>query len=57
MRGDEVGISELTEFCKKCENFAMASLAYECFVPVKGLIRGLSANLPNIAFEVLLASK
>ena len=35
----------------------MASLAYVCFVPAKGLIRDLSANLSNIAFEVPLASK
>ena len=35
----------------------MASLAYVCFVPAKGLIRDLSANSSNIAFEVPLASK
>ena len=35
----------------------MASLTYVCFIPAKGLIRGLSANLSNIAFEVPLASK
>ena len=30
---------------------------YVCFVPAKGLIRDLSANSSNIAFEVPLASK
>ena len=35
----------------------MVSLTYVCFVPAKGLIRGLSANSSNIAFEVPLASK
>ena len=35
----------------------MASLAYVCFVPARGLIRVLSANSSNIAFEVPLASK
>ena len=35
----------------------MASLTYVCFVPAKGLIRDLSANSSNIAFEVPLASK
>ena len=35
----------------------MASLTYACFVPAKGLIRDLSANSSNIAFEVPLASK
>ena len=35
----------------------MASLTYACFIPAKGLIRGLSANSSNIAFEVPLASK
>ena len=33
----------------------MASLTYVCFVPAKGLIRDLSANSSNIAFEVPLA--
>ena len=28
----------------------MASLTYVCFVPAKGLIRDLSANLSKIAF-------
>ena len=32
----------------------MAGLTYVCFVPAKGLIRDLSANLSNIAFEVPL---
>ena len=35
----------------------MASLAYLCFVPAKGLIRDLSANSSNITFEVPIASK
>ena len=35
----------------------MASLTYACFIPAKGLIRGLSANSSNITFEVPLASK
>jgi len=35
----------------------MASLTYVCFVPAKGLVRDLSANSSNIAFEVPLASK
>ena len=35
----------------------MASLTYVCFVPANGLIRDLSANSSNIAFEVPLASK
>ena len=35
----------------------MASLTYLCFVPAKGLIRDLSANSSNFAFEVPLASK
>ena len=35
----------------------MASLTYVCFIPAKELIRGLSANSSNIAFEVPLASK
>ena len=35
----------------------MASLTYVCFVPAKGLIRDLSANSSNIAFEVPLTSK
>ena len=35
----------------------MASLSHVCFVPAKGLIRDLSANSSNVAFEVLLASK
>ena len=34
----------------------MASLTYACFIPAKGLIRGLSANSSNITFEVPLAS-
>ena len=33
----------------------MASLTYVCFVPAKGLIRDLSANSSNIAFEVCKA--
>ena len=33
----------------------MASLTYVCFIPAKGLVRGLSANSSNIAFEVPLA--
>ena len=33
----------------------MASLTYVCFIPAKGLIRDLSANSSNIAFEVPLA--
>jgi len=33
----------------------VASLTYACFIPAKGLIRNLSANLSNIAFEVPLA--
>jgi len=37
----------------KGENFTMAGLTYVCFVPAKGLIRGLSANLSNIAFEAI----
>ena len=32
----------------------MASLTYVCFVPAEGLIRNLSANSSNIAFEVPL---
>ena len=39
------------------EIITMASLTYACFIPAKGLIRRLSANLSNIVFEVLLASK
>ena len=35
----------------------MASLTYVCFIPAKGLVRDLSANSSNIAFEVPLASK
>ena len=35
----------------------VASLTYVCFIPAKGLIRDLSANSSNIAFEVPLASK
>ena len=35
----------------------LASLTYVCFVPAQGLIRDLSANSSNIAFEVPLASK
>ena len=35
----------------------MASLTYVCFVPAKGLIRDLSANSSNLAFEFPLASK
>ena len=35
----------------------VASLTYVCFIPAKGLIRLLSANSSNIAFEVPLASK
>ena len=34
----------------------MASLTSVCFVPAKGLVRDLSANSSNIAFEVPLAS-
>ena len=34
----------------------MASLTYVCFVPAKELIRDLSANSSNIAFEFPLAS-
>ena len=34
----------------------MASFTCVCFVPAKGLIRDLSANSSNIAFEVPLAS-
>ena len=33
------------------------SLTYVCFVPVKGLIRDLSANSSNITFEVPQGSK
>ena len=36
-------------------NLPMASLTYVCFIPAKGLIRDLSANSSNIAFEVPLA--
>ena len=35
----------------------MASLTCVCFVPAKGLIRDVSVNSSNIAFEVPLASK
>ena len=35
----------------------LALRTYVCFIPTKGLIRDLSANSSNIAFEVLLASK
>ena len=45
---------------KKCKNLTInnyGSLTYVCFVPAKGLIRDLSANSSNIAFEVPLASK
>ena len=35
----------------------LASLTNVCFVQAKGLIRDLSANSSNIAFEVPLASK
>ena len=42
---------------EKCENITVPSLTYVCFIPAKGLIRGLSTNLSNIAFEVALASK
>ena len=34
----------------------VACLTYVCFIPAKGLIRDLSANLPNVAFEATLAS-
>ena len=50
-------IAIFLEFFYLCENITMASLTYVCFVPAKGLIRGLSANSSNIAFEVPLASK
>ena len=33
----------------------VASLTYVCLIPAKGLIRDLSANSSNIAFEVPLA--
>ena len=46
-----------TTYSEKCQNITMASLTYVCFIPAKGLIRGLSTNLSNIAFEVALASK
>ena len=37
------------------ENITMA-LTYVCFIPARELVRGLSANSSNIAFEVPLAS-
>ena len=46
-----------TVFTSILQWIIMASLTYVCFVPAKGLVRDLSANSSNIAFEVPLASK
>ena len=36
---------------KKCENITLASLTYVCFVPAKGLVRGLSATCQTSLLE------
>ena len=46
-----------TKHSERCEKIAMASLTYLSFIRAKGLIRGLSPNSSNIAFEVTLTSK
>ena len=48
--------SNLEESARILQWIIMASLTYVCFVPAKGLVRDLSANSSNIAFEVPLAS-
>ena len=48
---------KLEESARILQWIIMASLTFVCFVPAKGLVRDLSANSSNIAFEVPLASK
>ena len=46
-----------TKHSKKCENVTMASLTCVCFVPAKGLIRGLSANSKNFIDQMCAPAK